>query len=106
MTLYIDTTDFNAVTFALVGSKKSISKNYKVDPYQSHEILGSLRKFLKSAKIETAEIKKIIVNKGPGSFTGTRIGVTHALALSFAWKIPIKPLGKESFLKEFKKITG
>ncbi len=98
MILYIDTTDFNAISYALVGLK-TLKKTYTADPHKSHEVLGFLEKFL--AKIDRTKIKKIIVNKGPGSYTGTRIGVTHAQALGFAWSVPVVALEKTKFLKLF-----
>ena len=96
MILYIDSTDFNSVTFALQG-KKLIKKSYKVDSRHSHGILEKLEEFLKSAKVKITEIKKIIANKGPGSFTGTRVGVTHAQALGFALNIPVQFLPADKF---------
>jgi tRNA threonylcarbamoyladenosine biosynthesis protein TsaB len=101
MILYIDTTDFGAITYALVGGK-TIKKTYRVDPRHSHEVLGYLEKFFK--KIDRSTITKIIVNKGPGSYTGTRIGVTHALALGFAWNVPVKALDGEKFLEQLEKV--
>lgn len=97
MTLFIDTTDFNKVVFAIVD-KKITKRTYKIDPRQSREILVKLDEFLKTSKAKTAAIKKITVNKGPGSYTGVRVGVTHALALGFAWKVPVKALAKEKFV--------
>jgi len=119
MILYIDTTDFNKVTFALTpssppplrGRKNTVSppwrggvrvgwkKSYQIDPHKVYETLAILEKFLKSAKVKLPQIKKIITNKGPGSFTGTRVGVTHTLALGFAWEIPVKFLAKDKFEK-------
>lgn len=32
---------------------------------------------------------KIVVNAGPGSFTGIRVGVAAARALGFAWNVPV-----------------
>jgi tRNA A37 threonylcarbamoyladenosine modification protein TsaB len=59
--------------------------------------LGRLDEFLKSKKLKAESIKKIIVNKGPGSYTGVRVGVTHALGIGFAWKIPVKAVANEKF---------
>ncbi|MCX6797460.1 MAG: hypothetical protein NTX98_03225 [Candidatus Doudnabacteria bacterium] len=120
MILYIDSTDFNKVTFALSqmlsrtrsgtqrnkdmdsrlrgnDKKKVLKKSYKINPHKSHETLGFLDKFLKEKKIKHDEIKKIIVNKGPGSYTGVRVGVTIAQALGFVWNIPVRAVGKDKF---------
>jgi tRNA A37 threonylcarbamoyladenosine modification protein TsaB len=93
MILYIDTTDFNSVTYVL----GKIKKTFQANPHESHEVFVHLEKFLKSSKVDKANIKKIVVNKGPGSYTGTRIGVTHALALGLAWNVPVKALDNERF---------
>lgn len=97
MILYIDTTDFNKATFAVSDSKKIIKRIYKIDPHKSHEALGMLDKFLKGLKIKDLRLKKIVVNRGPGSYTGVRVGVTIAMALAFAWEIPMEALGKNLF---------
>lgn len=104
MTLFIDTTDFNSVMFVLVGAGV-FKKIYKIDPHKSHETLDKLAGFLKLSKIRQPQlqIQKIIVNKGPGSFTGVRVGAAHALALGLAWKVPMKALPKPKFDQEIKK---
>ena len=94
--LFMDTTGYGSVSFAL-GGGKTIRKTYQTDPHQSHEILQKLDEFLKFAKIKMVDIKKIVVNKGPGSFTGTRIGVTHAQALGFALNVPVKFFSADKF---------
>ncbi|MDR3642749.1 MAG: hypothetical protein P4L74_03950 [Candidatus Doudnabacteria bacterium] len=113
MILYLDTTDFNSVTFAvspedsLLGAAPRrlssgvlgiVRKVYKIDPHRSHETLGFLAKFLKSNKINHDFIKKIVVNKGPGSYTGVRVGVTIAMALGFAWGVPVKAIATNKFV--------
>ena len=99
MTLFIDTTDFNKVTFAVSGGKKLLKSSYKIDPHKSHETLKKLGEFLAKSKILNlkSKISKIVVNKGPGSYTGVRVGVAHAMALGFAWNIPVKAVAKDKF---------
>ena len=102
MTLYIDTTDFNKATFAVSDGKKIFKRVYKIDPHKSHETLGHLANFLLHHKIKLEEgtllpIRKIVVNKGPGSYTGVRVGITHALALGFAWGAKVSALSAADF---------
>ncbi len=52
-------------------------------------ILKKLEEFLKTNKKDWYEIDGIVVFKGPGSFTGLRIGITVANSISYVKKIPI-----------------
>ena len=99
MILYIDSTDFNKVTYSLKPVKgKMRQKKTTINHHQSHKALEVLATFL--ARQTKEKITAIVVNTGPGSYTGTRVGVTHALALGFAWNVPVKPLEKEKFYKK------
>jgi tRNA threonylcarbamoyladenosine biosynthesis protein TsaB len=51
-----------------------------------HEKIVAL---LESNKLSLNELEGITVFKGPGSFTGLRIGITVANAISYSLKIPI-----------------
>lgn len=102
MTLYIESSDYNAITYSLTG-KLNITKIYVIDPHETHKALGLMQKFLKSAEITTGDIKKIVVCTGPGSFTGVRVGIAHAQALGFAWNVPVIAIEKPKFLEQFQK---
>jgi tRNA A37 threonylcarbamoyladenosine modification protein TsaB len=112
MILFIDTTDFSKIIFAISDEKKVRQKSFVVDPHKSHETLEKLEEFLLKSKIVNLNIKplsgsphalgretikKIYVNKGPGSYTGTRIGVTIGQALGMAWDVPVKFIAKDKF---------
>lgn len=99
MDLYIDTADFNRITFAFGEGKKLQKKTYKVNPQKSHQTLGKLEEFLKGKK---STFKKIYVNKGPGSYTGVRVGVVMAQALGLAWGAKVVPKSKPEMEKLLK----
>ena len=87
ITLYIDTTKRETVTVRLEIDGKKYQKT--VDNTQAQEVLPLIEKLLKEKKIKFNQINRIKVNTGPGSFTGIRVGVSIANALSFALKIPV-----------------
>lgn len=99
MELQIDTTEYGRVTFALLKNKVNIIKqDFLVKPQESNKILGFLDKFLLKNKITKPkeQIKKIIVFKGQGSFTGLRIAAAVAEGLSLAWRVPVKAQNKKA----------
>jgi len=49
-----------------------------------NQFLLEINKFLKKNDLNVQEITGLIVNTGPGTFTGTRTGVTFANALKLA----------------------
>ena len=51
-----------------------------------HELIGQV---ILEAKIELSHLNAIAISKGPGSYTGLRIGVSAAKGLSFALDIPL-----------------
>lgn len=48
-----------------------------------------IEEIIKEANINFSDLKAIAVSKGPGSYTGLRIGVSAAKGLSFALNIPL-----------------
>lgn len=56
---------------------------------QEQDILSFLHEILTNKGKSLDDLTEIEVNPGPGSFTGTRVGVTIANALSLALKINV-----------------
>ena len=53
------------------------------------EVLHNIQKLLKNRQKNLDCIKGILVNQGPGSYTGTRVGITIANTLSWSSNIPV-----------------
>jgi tRNA threonylcarbamoyladenosine biosynthesis protein TsaB len=94
MILFIDTTDFKTMRFALIG-ETVIDHTFEIAYNENWKTLDFLQQFLKTNKVEVPDIMKIMVCAGPGSFTGTRVGVTIAQGLAFARHIPIVAIPKD-----------
>lgn len=58
----------------------------------AQHLLPSINNLVQTNNLTLTDISAITVNPGPGSFTGTRVGVAVANALSFALNIPVNNL--------------
>ena len=85
MKLYIDTSDNKKTKIGLDDKLwEFVSQNYR-----SQELVTLIEKVLKKQKKELKDLTAIEINLGPGSFTGLRIGIAVANALSWALDIPL-----------------
>lgn len=90
MYLCIDTTtSYSGIT--LISSTRSGDYlHIPIDPKNaSEQILISIDNLIKQADIKLSDLKGIFVIKGPGSFTGLRVGIAVANQLAHQLKIPI-----------------
>ena len=85
MHLFLDSTD-NTQVFVRLDGKEFINK---VDSPRNQDVFGFILSCLEKENLKQEDITEVEVNRGPGSFTGTRIGVTIANALGFALAIPV-----------------
>jgi tRNA threonylcarbamoyladenosine biosynthesis protein TsaB len=102
MTLFIDTTNFETTTFVL-RNQKVLKQKLKILPYESFNVTKKLEEFLKKNKVSYKTINKIVVSKGPGSYTGVRVGLSLSQALSLAWDKPLVVLENTKFITELNK---
>jgi len=90
--LIIDTTN-NKKTLIILRSNKGTDEITEENIPKSQTALILIDKLLKRNQINPTDLNEIEVNSGPGSFTGTRVGVAIANALGFG--LDVKVNGKK-----------
>jgi len=89
ITLLLDTSDNKKITVGLIINGQKNIQTKQVTSNKTQIILPMIDKILKKYSLKPKDLSEIKVNTGPGSFTGLRVGLAIADALSFALKIPI-----------------
>ena len=89
ITLLMDTSDNTAISIGLKVNYKTYIQTKKITSNKTQIILPMIDNILKKHGIRLKDISAIEVNAGPGSFTGIRVGLAIANALSFARKVPV-----------------
>lgn len=98
--LIIDTTDRKKTTIKLQLGEQLDELAEEAKP-KSQTALILIDKILKRNNLNPADLDEIEVNAGPGSFTGTRVGVAIANALGFGLGIKVNGSKKIATPKYF-----
>ncbi|MFT8323057.1 MAG: tRNA (adenosine(37)-N6)-threonylcarbamoyltransferase complex dimerization subunit type 1 TsaB [Bacillus sp. (in: firmicutes)] len=87
--LAIDTSNF-VLGISILDNGKVIGE-YITNLKKNHSIraMPAIEQLMKECEIEPKELTKIVVARGPGSYTGVRIGVTIAKTLAWTLNIPL-----------------
>ena len=98
ISLFLDTSSKKLVVI-LVKDNEVIGKK-ELESINDHAsyLVPFINELLSDNKITTKDINKIFVVNGPGSFTGTRIGVTVGKTLAYSNDISVVPV---SSLKQY-----
>ena len=89
ISLLLDTSN-QALSVAVNRDSKMVAEintNYKKT--HSETLVDNIQKVLEIADIKKSQLDRIIVAKGPGSYTGVRIGITVAKMLAKQLNIPV-----------------
>ncbi|KAB7704485.1 tRNA (adenosine(37)-N6)-threonylcarbamoyltransferase complex dimerization subunit type 1 TsaB [Bacillus aerolatus] len=87
--LAIDTSTYTLGVSLLNGEE--IIGEHITDLNKNHSLraMPAIEALMKECEVKPADLKKIVVAKGPGSYTGVRIGVTIAKTLAWSLNIPL-----------------
>lgn len=102
MKLYFDTSDNAKTVIGLDEQRWSVPTK----KHRSQQLLGLIDKVLQKKKKKLGDLTGIEINLGPGSFTGLKVGVAVANALSWSLKIPLngqKKLAEPNYEKRKKR---
>jgi tRNA threonylcarbamoyladenosine biosynthesis protein TsaB len=87
--LKIDTSDNQKISVGINFGGKQERLVEDATLLRSEAALPAIDKLLHKNQAKIEEIGQVEVNRGPGSFTGLRVGIAIANALSFLLKIPV-----------------
>ena len=88
--LHIETATKNcSVALSDSGIPLALKENYSENYSHSEQLHGFIQRVLKKADMHVSCIEAVAVSKGPGSYTGLRIGVAAAKGICFALDLPL-----------------
>ncbi|WP_457621235.1 tRNA (adenosine(37)-N6)-threonylcarbamoyltransferase complex dimerization subunit type 1 TsaB [Persephonella sp.] len=89
MILSIDTYSEN-MGIALINGHNIVARIslYKTKPF-SELIVGKLNDIFNELRLSVDVISGVVVNKGPGSYTALRVGVSVAKTISYSLSVPL-----------------
>ncbi|KXO00369.1 peptidase M22 [Aequorivita aquimaris] len=78
-----------SVAIAVDGEVKAIREENNQKFSHAEKLHVFIEEVLSEAKVDKKKLEAVAVSKGPGSYTGLRIGVSAAKGLCFALDIPL-----------------
>jgi tRNA threonylcarbamoyladenosine biosynthesis protein TsaB len=78
-----------SVAIAVDGEVKAIREENNQKFSHAEKLHVFIEEVLSEAKVDKKKLNAVAVSKGPGSYTGLRIGVSAAKGLCFALDIPL-----------------
>ena len=87
----------SVMSLALRCNEQLFEINQDIGAKQSENLLPALCDLYAQAGIDTPDLAAIVVNQGPGAFTGLRVGGSVAQGLAAAFALPPPALGNLSF---------
>lgn len=88
--LFIDTSSNEKIIVALKNNEQVVNEIISpINKQKAQIVLPLIDELLSKCHTKLTDLTNIEVNPGPGSFTGLRVGIAVANALSYTLKIPV-----------------
>ena len=94
--LYIDTSSNKEIKVGLKIKEKMHWRKRPIDFHRAQIVLPMIDQIITANKIKIQDLTAIEVDRGPGSFTGLRVGISVANTLGFVLQIPVN--GKQKIV--------
>ena len=87
--LVIDTSTAVMSIALMDGERLLVESNQIVERRHSDKLLPAIKELITSAGLTMQDIDGVAVGRGPGTYTGVRIGVTTAKTLAWSLSVPL-----------------
>lgn len=99
VTLAINTASHTTSIALLEGKKVLREESWESKNNEAEKLMPAIKSILGKSNLAFKDLGKVIVIRGPGSFTGLRVGITVANLISYLQKIPIYSIDMYDFLR-------
>ncbi|WP_018692636.1 tRNA (adenosine(37)-N6)-threonylcarbamoyltransferase complex dimerization subunit type 1 TsaB [Algicola sagamiensis] len=89
-----------ACSVALLTQEQTVSRFEVIPQQHSQRLLPMVDEVLQEANMTLSDVSAIAFGRGPGSFTGVRIGVGIAQGLAFGANLPMVPVSSLEAMAE------
>jgi tRNA threonylcarbamoyl adenosine modification protein YeaZ len=100
MYLALRTDSPQAELYLYDGEQQVARELWQADRRLALELLGHIETFLGAAGKTFADLEGLLVFRGPGSFTGLRIGITVMNTIAYGQSIPIVGANGDDWLDD------
>lgn len=105
VTLAINTASKKTAIALVDGKKILVEKSWNSNNDEAEKLMPEIAKLFKKTKLKYEDLEKVVVIRGPGSFTGLRIGITVANTIAYLQKIPVHSVDTFQYLRVANKGT-
>jgi|GEM_PF-2408174 len=98
-TLALDTTGYKIHLVLFKNDTVVFERDWRSNMNEDETITKTLQHLNELEPFYMQKLTKIVINEGPGTLTGTRVGVTIANALSYASKAPLVKISTNEIWK-------